>query len=190
MENLKTAEQMNDEIERLNALVEAEKARIEELYPLIGKAYCEAYSDAPAEAVAALVGAVSEGNRTIKDHTEAIKRCNKALGVLRGVVDCPNCAKEVSIHAAFCSSCGTSMSAALLDLASEDDIICPVCGLATPHGSLFCEKCGAKIGNQADNAPDAPATEVKTEHICPSCGTVAEDGDLFCPGCGEKMPTA
>lgn len=190
----KTAEELNAEIERLNARIAEEEASIEALYPKIGKAYCAACADAPADAVKELVGAFRRASAQIDACKKEIKTCSKALGLLRGFVSCDKCGKEVSIHAAFCGACGASMSGVLADLASEDDVICPACGLASPSGSIYCEKCGAKIGAQtaavpvaADLQTESAPIEIEKALRCPECGTKVEEGDLFCPECGHKM---
>lgn len=184
MANRLTTEEMNVRIERLKAAIGEEEAKLVDLYPQIGKCYCEHYANDPAPAVADLVAAVNEVNQKVKAY-------KKEIGVLRGVVTCPICGKEVSVHSAFCGSCGASMSAVLRDLAKEDDIICPACGLATPHGSVFCERCGAKLADAGSPAPQpAPAPAPKAKPKCPKCGTELEEGDLFCPECGTRMPDA
>lgn len=194
-----TNEEMNTRVEQLQATVSKEEAKLTELYPQIGKRYCECCADNPLPEVADLVASVNAVH-------QKIRAINKEIGLLRGIVTCPICGKEVSVHSAFCGSCGTSMSAVLRDLASEDDVICPACGLATPHGSVFCEKCGAKLsdaGKSASAAPGrvptpapapapapAPKPAPESKPRCPKCGTELEKGDLFCPECGTRMPNA
>lgn len=206
MANMKTAEQLTAEIERMNALIAEEEAGIEALYPQIGRVYCNAYADAPADAVKELVGAVNQARANIDSYLNYIKNCNRELGLLRGFVSCEKCGNEVSVHSSFCGACGASMSSVLAALAAADDIICPSCGFATPHGSVYCEKCGTKIVGRQSAEPVAmpveapvamPVTEPVAEPVaveakqeaprCPSCGTVVEAGDIFCLACGFRM---
>lgn len=177
-----TAEEMDAEVDRLNRAIKDEESRIAGFYPEIGKRYCEICGDAPLPELADSIEAVREGQQKIKAY-------NKQLGLLRGVVPCEKCGKEVSVHASFCGSCGASMRNVLLELADADDRICPICGLATPRDSLFCEKCGARISDVAKIedllTPAAPVAPVPKK--CPTCGTQVEENDLFCPECGCKM---
>lgn len=176
MANLNTQEEKNTYAQQLKEMIAEEEGRVNALYTEIGKAYYVFYGDAPAPELAETVAAAGQSHKLIKGYT-------KELGLLRGVVACEKCGKEVSIHAAFCNSCGASMSSALRDLAGENDVICPACGLATPKDSVYCTKCGAKMASE-------PAPKAKIERVCPDCQTKVEEGDLFCPGCGNKMPTA
>ena len=58
---------------------------------------------------------------------------------------------------------------------------CPVCGVASADGDLFCEADGARLGAATSVRPNASA--------CPTCGGAGtDDGDGFCGACGHRLP--
>ena len=57
---------------------------------------------------------------------------------------------------------------------------CPNCGSYSPAGTNFCQGCGARL--------DQPAQQTTVaKRFCPNCGTEAVAGYRFCSGCGTKM---
>lgn len=79
-------------------------------------------------------------------------------------IKCPKCGSELPENAKFCLECG-----AKIEVLSDDEIICPVCGKKTPKGK-FCMECGAPLIKK-----------------CPSCGAEIPQGGKFCLECGTKV---
>jgi hypothetical protein len=50
------------------------------------------------------------------------------------VIDCPECQAPVQLNDAFCSRCGTALSAR-----------CPQCAGETKPGDMFCARCGTRL---------------------------------------------
>jgi membrane protease subunit (stomatin/prohibitin family) len=78
-------------------------------------------------------------------------------------IKCPKCGAELPAKAKFCLECG-----AKVEVLSENEIICPVCGKKTPKGK-FCMECGAPLVRK-----------------CPNCGAELPTGAKFCLECGTK----
>lgn len=57
------------------------------------------------------------------------------------------------------------------DQRTEEQCICPECGLRNLEGMKFCQECGAKLG--ASN--------------CRKCGAILPPGTRFCGECGMKQ---
>lgn len=68
---------------------------------------------------------------------------------------------------------------------------CGECGEKNKKNSLFCEKCGAKLENDADNVvvtgSEKPIKQNKNYIFCEECGTKNIEGSLFCEKCGKKI---
>ena len=77
---------------------------------------------------------------------------------------CPNCNNEIPTNAKFCLECGTK-----IEMLSENEMLCPVCGKKTPKGK-FCIECGASLIRK-----------------CTKCGVEIPNGAKFCLECGEKL---
>ena len=54
----------------------------------------------------------------------------------------------------------------------EKQNICPKCGALADDGSVFCAKCGAKLGEKI---------------FCQECGTEVKPGSDFCQACGAPL---
>ncbi|OUP70613.1 hypothetical protein B5F10_02615 [Anaerotruncus colihominis] len=58
---------------------------------------------------------------------------------------CPNCHREVTAGARFCSFCGSSIDG-FIDYVSDRVLPkCPACGAEIDYGATSCEQCGATI---------------------------------------------
>ena len=77
---------------------------------------------------------------------------------------CSKCGNSLPPNAKFCLECGTKV-----ENLSENEIICPNCGVKTPKGK-FCTECGAKLQN-----------------VCPNCGNEVPQGAKFCLECGQRI---
>lgn len=60
---------------------------------------------------------------------------------------CPECKKENSDKAKFCSGCGTKLiQEAKIQPPVTEEALCPGCGRALKPGTRFCSFCGTEIG--------------------------------------------
>jgi membrane protease subunit (stomatin/prohibitin family) len=70
-------------------------------------------------------------------------------------VRCPNCKADIAYGSAFCSQCGTNLTATQT---------CPQCKATLQAGSKFCPSCGQALGASAEEKKaDAPAAEGETD---------------------------
>lgn len=61
---------------------------------------------------------------------------------------------------------------------------CKNCGSELPNYAMFCENCGCRVTNNADNtAYGAP----QNGRICRSCGAPLEPDEEFCAECGARF---
>ena len=92
------------------------------------------------------------------------------------LIKCSECGKEISSKAKACPHCGNPIEEEIKEekKIKEKNITCPECGAKNENGSVFCEKCGQKLGN-SDNSK------------CPKCGAKNKNGTVFCQKCGNKM---
>ena len=73
-------------------------------------------------------------------------------------------------------------------------MFCPKCGAQLPDDAGFCYKCGAKVGQvaqQAESSQDVIAPSGATSLMCPSCGAPISPkfGEMFVTGeyCGSSV---
>ena len=64
-------------------------------------------------------------------------------------MQCPQCGRQLSDTAKFCSGCG-------LNLNTTEQLRCPVCGAKQINGNLFCEQCGAALRPADETKPSEP----------------------------------
>ena len=60
---------------------------------------------------------------------------------------------------------------------------CPNCGEEIAEGSVFCNRCGAKIIRASE---ENEGNDLKR---CPKCQAIVGEEDLFCNSCGFKLIT-
>lgn len=114
--------------------------------------------------------------------------------------NCPNCHTPIQPGAAFCDSCGASVSSipavpagAVAAPMLGSSLVCPTCQTPIMAGEAFCGECGTNLA-QAFAAPAVPApphapaasTAVGT-HICDQCGNILQPGSAFCDNCGTPV---
>lgn len=133
------------DVTRLNNEISTKEKRITQLYQVVGQAYYERHSDAPAPEHEKEVAEIKALFSEIGQFREEIKQ-------IKGIVKCPNCGADVPLQAAFCNACGAKMGAAPTQPAapSENTKICPACGAASPRDNQFCTHCGVKF-EQTEN---------------------------------------
>ena len=75
--------------------------------------------------------------------TESIINDHK-MGLPAGKV-CPNCGKQLSEGALFCSGCGTKFEENFVKIEKSVRVICSNCGTELDPDVAFCPNCGSKV---------------------------------------------
>lgn len=167
---------------RLNSMISEEEKVITNQYFQIGKLYVSIHKDDFEDDFAGMIGAIAEAEAKIRDYKKQIQD-------IKGVQRCEKCGAEVPNGAAFCSSCGASMSKMQPPI-SADYIKCGNCGTAVKRSMRFCTSCGKPM-EEVNDASAVPVTEqtvvVEQDKVCPNCGAKVEDGLAFCTECGTKL---
>ncbi|MCD7864918.1 MAG: zinc ribbon domain-containing protein [Clostridiales bacterium] len=164
----KTAESMKVK----SAISDLEKD-IQSVYTEIGKAYYVKYAqDVQDEEMIPFF-------QKIQDDLAQIESYQEQLRVLKGMIKCKNCGKEIPDTAAVCSHCGAKL---IPDAAVSAPVRkCPNCGQILEEGSLFCTECGTSVVDRAE-------TESADEsNVCKNCGAPLTSGQAFCSACGQKV---
>ena len=167
---------------RLNSMISEEEKVITNQYFQIGKLYVSIHKDDFEDDFAGMIGAIAEAEAKIRDYKKQIQD-------IKGVQRCEKCGAEVPNGAAFCSSCGASMTKMQPPI-SADYIKCGNCGTAVKRSMRFCTSCGKPM-EEVNDASAVPVTEqtvvVEQDKVCPNCGAKVEDGLAFCTECGTKL---
>ena len=182
------------DIARINAAVAEEERIVSNNYYQIGKLYVAMHPSDYEPEFATQFGAIRESESKLNAYRQQIQK-------LKGTVRCEKCGAEVSIGAAFCSSCGNPMPVRTGQNDSENSVRCESCGAVVPKNVRFCISCGKPIAQITPAAPDAPretnspisltnAPSPQTEAAerrCPRCGALVEADLSFCSECGTKI---
>lgn len=104
------------EIMKLTAAVSSEKERQEKIYGELGETYYKVYGD---RAESELMEMCTQ----IRESKEAVENYEKEILALKGIVVCPACGYEVSIHFNFCNNCGHKMKEIQEEQPSVDELI-------------------------------------------------------------------
>lgn len=169
------------EIMKINGNISDEEKHLSELFLNLGKSYYEAHKSDSEEAFSAIVSEITDTTEKIKDYSEQVRR-------LKGLIDCPNCGKEIAYGMAFCTNCGTPAPTAEEAHSEEDGIVCSNCGKILPEGTAFCVECGTKVFTEPENTmEDISSVSTTDAKTCTKCGKVLEEGMLFCTECGTKV---
>ncbi len=163
---------------RVRKDITAMENELRSLFQSIGQQYYDTTAANPDPEYADLFSEIQR----LKDALAAKQR---ELDAIDGNTTCPNCGKQLSKDARFCSSCGTQLpepAPAPAPVEEKRPTVCPNCGSTLAADAMFCAICGTKV-----NAADAPA-EAPKKNICPNCGEVLPSDALFCAVCGTKAP--
>ncbi|MCM1027175.1 MAG: zinc ribbon domain-containing protein [Roseburia sp.] len=90
------------DIAKLNSSVYEEEKKINNNYLEIGKLYATLHGEEPGEEFAGMITAIHESEEKIRGYKHQITE-------IKGIAVCEKCGAEVSLNAAFCSSCGAPM---------------------------------------------------------------------------------
>jgi serine/threonine protein kinase len=135
-------------------------------------------------------------------------------GSVPGVVVCAQCSARFAAGVKFCGRCGGTIFHSVEGQQGAGNIgsgglggsgahpvsgiRCPRCGVAYPHGTKFCGRCGMTINAPATPASYMPSIKPPTikpptarpaglEAICLSCHTSYPAGTKFCGRCGSVI---
>ena len=165
---------------KINGAISDEEKKIENLFYQLGRAYFDACSETPHEAVTGFVAAIKNSLALIDEYKEQIKE-------IKGVANCPGCGAEVPFTSAFCNVCGTRMPArAMAQSIPENSVKCPSCNSFVPMGYKFCTSCGGVMPAAAP-AESSVTVENPQGKICPACGKALGADVVFCTGCGQQV---
>ena len=104
------------EIMKLTAAVSSEKERQEKIYRELGETYYKVYGDRAESELMEMCTQIRESKETVENY-------EKEILALKGIVVCPACGYEVSIHFNFCNNCGHKMKEIQEEQPSVDELI-------------------------------------------------------------------
>lgn len=132
-----------------------------------------------------------------------------------GLINCPECGKEVSDKANICIHCGFPLQEYLLEMkkkegekekeaekreAEENKYICSYCGFKNPVGEDYCLKCDMRITEYVEKTNDGiennydeneqQEVPISPYTICPNCGKYNDSDTYKCVRCGHKYSIA
>lgn len=128
------------DIARLNSAVSSSEKNISGYYGELGKIYYEQHGANPEGAYQELCDSIAREQETIVQLKEQIR-------VLKGLIICENCGKELPSDAMFCNFCGTKVEQKVVQAPEvpAGSFECPACGASLEAGTMFCYACGQKI---------------------------------------------
>ena len=158
------------EIMKLTAAVSSEKERQEKIYRELGETYYKVYGD---RAESELMEMCTQ----IRESKEAVENYEKEILALKGIVVCPACGYEVSIHFNFCNNCGHKMKEIQEEQPSVDELIQEPISTEEP---LELENDDPFVQELQE------AVSISSEKVCKECGAPMEEDQEFCIMCGTR----
>lgn len=177
---LQKTKEMSETV-RLNSLISEEEKKMNATYCQIGTLYVSVHKDDCEEAFVEMVNSVLDSRQKISEYQEQIQD-------IKGVQRCEKCGAEVQRGAAFCSSCGATMTASQTE--SADELVqCDSCGTMVKKGTRFCVKCGEPMvqSEPIQNTDEERTAAENSEKVCQNCGAKIVDDSAFCTECGAKL---
>lgn len=141
------------EVVRLNSQITAEESKRRETLTLLGQMFFEKIKDNPPEDYADIAAVI---NKTIEDESALRER----LRILKGVVKCSGCGKDIPVENAFCSFCGAKN-----ELKPKDE--CCTCTCEDDHED--CEECACGCQNEEAEADECSCETAEPECECSCC---------------------
>ena len=191
-----------NELDELQRGIQANNARINEIFRFIGKMYYEQAKDSPS-------ADFEPHFKVIKDVMDRNKQLEARIKFINGIVVCSECGMDNGVKLSFCAGCGTRLPHTFVGDTSNK---CERCGNELNPGQKFCGVCGAPAPEKAPAPAPAPAPEATpapettpvsvpettpapapvpapvSKRFCPNCGMEATESDsMFCSGCGCKL---
>ena len=138
---------------RLNATINEEERKIQNLYNQIGKLYASIHREDAEPQFVPLLQSIAQSEMTIQS-------CRKQIQKIRGVRTCTKCGGEVNAGSAFCPLCGNPMPVVAENESLKGNFsVCAGCGTVVAEGMRFCTNCGRPVAPRPE-APAAPAAPV------------------------------
>ena len=135
---------------RLNATINEEERKIQNLYNQIGKLYASIHRNDAEPQFAPLLQSIAQSEMTIQS-------CRKQIQKIRGVRTCTKCGGEVNAGSAFCPLCGNPMPVVAENESLKGNFtVCAGCGTVVAEGMRFCTNCGRPVAPRSET-PVAPA---------------------------------
>ena len=137
------------DLSRLQSAVNEEERVRQELYRSIGERYLALHKEDPEEALLPLANAVAASFSRTEEYQRLIRN-------VKGLVQCPNCGKDVESTVMFCMHCGARMP--IPEPPKNVGKFCTACGAPIPEGAKFCFKCGQPVQQAVPAASLTPAS--------------------------------
>lgn len=122
---MQKAKEMSDTA-KLNSMISGEETKINNTYYQIGKLYATMHINDCEEEFSDMIAALREADANIRSYRQQIQD-------IKGVIRCSQCGAELSLGAAFCSSCGNPIPK-VQPVKTEDLIRCEGCGAMVKKG--------------------------------------------------------
>ena len=173
------------EIMKLTAAVSSEKERQEKIYRELGETYYKVYGD---RAESELMEMCTQ----IRESKEAVENYEKEILALKGIVVCPACGYEVSIHFNFCNNCGDRIVKEILEeeasaaKESVEEILAEEQQSEEEVEPISTEE-PLELENEDPFVQELQeAVSISSEKVCKECGAPMEEDQEFCIMCGTR----
>lgn len=195
------------ETARLNVQISELHKKVMELYTKLGKEYFSLHAYDYEETLAEIVNNILDTLNEIDELKTSVQNIQKQR-------ICPNCGTQISLGAAFCSSCGYKIS-----VAGENNeyVFCENCGEQIKKEMKYCTACGSPMRTKTNNNEKSQKIEYENNvdfnsekladsfnindtemekdiiaekiicKVCPNCGAQMENDMVFCTECGTKI---
>jgi hypothetical protein len=101
---------------------------------------------APREQVYAGIEALDDRRAGVQNELSQLEQQGQVAAAARMTISCPTCGRSLAANSAFCTGCGTAISAIRESLS-----LCTICGAALEPNTRFCTSCGTPVGGDAGN---------------------------------------
>lgn len=184
------------EIMKLTAAVSSEKERQEKIYRELGETYYKVYGDRAESELMEMCTQIRESKETVENY-------EKEILALKGIVVCPACGYEVSIHFNFCNNCGHKMKEIQEEQPSVDELI-----QEEEEASAAKESVEEILAEEQQSEEEVEpisteeplelenedpfvqelqeAVSISSEKVCKECGAPMEEDQEFCIMCGTR----
>lgn len=195
------------ETARLNMQISELHKKVMELYTKLGKEYFSLHAYDYEETLAEIVNNILDTLNEIDELKTSVQNIQKQR-------TCPKCGTQISIGAAFCSSCGYEISVAT---ENNEYVFCENCGEQIKKEMKYCTACGNPMRTNTNNNEKLQKIEYENNvdfnseksadnfnindlemekdiiaekiicKVCPNCGAKMDNDMVFCTECGTKI---